>query len=173
MTVAVRTNVTTYATTHVATNMLRSLKQLIQGCGLDPARLLSQWAALEDGVATWLASGHLEALVLEVFDPSDRVDDRRGRFDFTIDYGYYPDGDGELWLDPRAVRQAIIKAGSYPTACDYRFVADTAAGAPPVDGWSSTTLRSTAGMTRRTVGTAIGGGSLGGNLAYYTKTTRS
>jgi HORMA domain-containing protein len=169
MTVAVRTNVTTYATTHVATNMLRSLKQIIQGCGLDPARLMAQWALLENGVATWLASGHLQALVLEVFDSSDRVDDRRGRFDFTIDYCYYADGDGELWLDPRTVRQAILKAGSYPSACDYRFVADTAPSAPRVEGWSDTTLRSTAGMTRRTVGTAIGGGSLGASLAYYTR----
>jgi hypothetical protein len=169
MTVAVRTNVTAYATTHVATNMLRSLKQIIQGCGLDPDLLMTQWAVLESGVATWLVSGHLQALVLEVFDPSDRVDDRRGRFDFTIDYGYYGDGDGELWLDPRTVRQAILKAGSYPSACDYRFVADTAPGAPWVDGWSDTTLRSTAGMTRRTVGTAIGGGSMGASLAYYTR----
>jgi hypothetical protein len=41
---------------------------------------------LENGVATWLASGHLRTFVLEVFDPSDRVDDRRGRFDFTIEW---------------------------------------------------------------------------------------
>ena len=86
MTVAVRTNVTAYATTHVATNMLRSLKQIIHGGELDPARLMTQWAVLENGVATWPASGHLRALVLEVFEPSDRVDDRRRRFDFTIEW---------------------------------------------------------------------------------------
>jgi hypothetical protein len=38
-----------------------------------------------------------------------------------------------------------------------------------VDGWSDTSLRSTASMTRRTVGTAIGGGNMGSSLAYYTR----
>lgn len=160
-------NVHTHASTHVAANVLRSIRQIIKGCGLSTARMLDQWAVLESGVATWLQSGDLEALILEVFDPSDRVDDRRGRFDFTIDYAYYRDGDGELWLDPETVRRTILKNGSYPSACDYRFVATTSPGRPDVEGWSTTTLRSTSGFERHTVGTAVGGGSLGASLAYY------
>lgn len=164
---SVAVNVTTHTSTWVATNMLRSLKQIIRDCGLSIARMAEQWEVLERGVAAWLESGHLEALVLEVFDPADRVDDRRGRFDFTIDYRYYTDGDGDLWLDPETVRRTIIKSGSYPARCDYRFVASTTAGRPAVAGWSSTTLRSTDGFDRHTVGTAIGGGSVGAALAYY------
>lgn len=164
---AVAVNVRTYATTHVATNMLRSIRHIIKGCGLSTSKMLEQWDVLERGVAIWLESRHLEALVLEVYDPSDSVDDRRGRFDFTIDYGYYADGDGELWLDPDTVRRTIIKNGSYPSSCEYRFVASTSSGRPDVEGWQSTTLRSTSGFTRHTVGTAIGGGSLGASLSYY------
>ena len=90
-----------------------------------------------------------------------------GRFDFRIDYSYYGDGDGDLWLDPDTVAWAIKKNGSYPSRCDYRIVADTADGAPRVDGWADTTLRSTDGMRRHAVGTALGGGSMGAALGYW------
>lgn len=170
MTTSVRVNTSVYATTHVATNMLRSLRQLIRGSGLSRERMHRQWEVIERGVATWLASGHLQALTLEVFDPGKPAGaDLVGRFDFTIDYGYYSDGDGELWLDADAVAFAIRKNGSYAPGCDYRFVATTAPGRPSVAGWSDTTLRSTAGFTRHAVGTTVGGGSLGAGLAYYAR----
>jgi hypothetical protein len=163
----VAVNVHTHACTHVATNMLRSLRQIVRESGLSTAKMLEHWEVLERGVATWLASGHLKALILEVYDPADAHDDRRGRFDFTIDYSYYADGDGDLWLDPETVRRTVVKNGSYPSSCDYRFVADTRPDEPHVEGWSGTTLRSTDGFTRHSVGTAIGGGNLGASLAYY------
>lgn len=164
---SVAVNVTTHTSTYVATSMLRSLRRIIRDCGLSTEKMAEQWEVLEAGVATWLDSGHLEALILEVYDSSDRRDDRRGRFDFNIDYRYYTDGDGALWLDPDTVRRTIIKNGSYPSSCEYRFVASTSAGRPNVPGWESTTLRSTDGFGRHTVGTAIGGGSIGASLAYY------
>lgn len=168
----VHVNVTAYATTYVATNLVRSIRQMVRACGLDPSYLTNQWETVERGVAAWLGSGHLRALVLEVYD-STRPDggDLIGRFDFTIDYSYFSDGDGELWLDPDTVAYTIRKNGSYPARCSYRLVADTAPGRPEVSGWRSTTLRSTAGFTRHTVGTAITGGALGASLAYYTKKT--
>jgi len=166
----VQVNTAVYATTHVATNLLRSVRAIIKGCGLDTSRIRDQWEVLELGVSTWLASGHLRALTLEVFDPRRRAgDDLVGRFDFTIDYGYYPDGDGDLWFDPDAVAYAIRKQGSIPSECDYRLITDNAPGRPAVSGWSSTTYRSTAGFTRHAIGTTTGGGALGANLAYYTR----
>ncbi len=172
MTTSVRVNTYTYATTHVATNMLRSMKQIIRESGLSVSKIQSDWAVLEAGVATWLNSRHLRGLVLEVYDPGKQAGaDLVGRFDFTIDYGYYGDRDGDLWLDPDTVSYAVRKNGSYPARCAYRLIADTAAGYPPVDGWSTTTFRSTAGFTRHSVGTAIGGGSLGAGLSYYSRSS--
>jgi Bacterial HORMA domain 2 len=162
-TVSVSTAV--YSATHVATNMLRGLKQIVAGCGLDASKLVGQWSVLEAGVAAWVNSRHLEELLLEVWDtktPNRLI----GRFDFTIDYCYYG-GDGDLWLDPETVAWAIKKNGSYPSGCDYRIVADTALGAPHVDGWSDTTLRSTDGLRRHSVGTALGGCSMGAGLSYW------
>ena len=165
----VSVNTATYAATHVATNMLRGLKNIVAGCGLDTTKLVGEWGVLERGIATWVNSHHLEELVLEVWDkkaPSDLI----GRFDFTIDYGYYSAGDGDLWLDSDTVAWAIKKNGSYPSSCGYRVVAITADGAPAVTGWSSTTLRSTDGFRRHSVGTALGGGSMGAGLSYWKAT---
>ncbi|MEV0283499.1 HORMA domain containing protein [Kribbella sp. NPDC050820] len=172
MSTRVRVNTHTYAATHVATNMLRSMKQIIRESGLSITRLQNEWSVLEAGVATWLDTQHLKGLVLEVYDPlKARGADLVGRFDFTIDYGYYGDGDGDLWLDPDTISYTVRKSDSYPSRCEYRFVADTSPGHPAVDGWSTTTLRSTAGFSRHSVGTAIGGGSLGAGLSYYTRSS--
>jgi hypothetical protein len=152
--------------------MLRGLRQIIRGTGLDPTLLRDQWEVLERGIAAWLRSGHLEALILEVYDPGRQASaDFVGRFEFNIDYGYHPDGDGDLWLDSDAVAFAIRKNGSYPSLCAYRVVADTSPGYPTVPGWSTTTLRATTGFTRHSTGTALSGGGLGAGLSYYTRSS--
>ncbi len=163
---AVSVSTATYSATHVATNMLRGLKKVVAGCGLDTTKLTQQWHVLDNGITAWVNSRHLEELVLEVWDPKD-PDRLVGRFDFTIDYNYYGSGDGDLWLDPDTVAWAIRKNGSYPSSCDYRIVADTASGAPAVAGWSDTTMRATDGLRRHSVGTAVGGGSMGAGLSYW------
>ena len=163
---AVSVTVGVYSATHVATNMLRGLKQIIAGCGLSTSRIMGEWEVLEDGVATWVDSRHLEKLVLEVWD-TRKPDTLIGRFDFTIDYSYYGSGDGELWLDAETVAWAIKKNGSYASSCNYCIIATTSFGAPSVDGWSSMTLRSTAGMREHSIGTALGGGSMAAGLSYW------
>lgn len=162
----VRVNTSVYTATHVATNMLRGVKKIITGCGLDATKLAGEWDVLERGITAWVDSGHLQELVLEVWDPR-KPDELVGRFDFTLDYSYYGSGDGELWLDPDTVAWAIKKKGSFPSRCDYRIIADNLPGAPPVPGWSSTTFQSTGEMRRFSIGTALGGGSTGVGLSYW------
>ena len=167
---SVRVNVTAYAVTHVAAGMLRGLRRIAREAGLPMDYMDDRTRVLEEGVTTWLRSGHLRAAVLEVYDPRQPAGaDLVGRFEFTVNYGYYADGDGDLWLDPDTVRFAVRKAGTYPSACRYRVIADTAPGYPQVEGWSSSTLRDTSGFTRHVTGTAVGGGPLGISLAYYTR----
>src|SRR5690606_24530593 len=137
-------------TTHVAANLVRSLKQIVVGCGLDASKLLGSWQTLERGVTAWLGSRHLQELILEIYDPSS--DGLVTRFDFEIDYGYSPAGDGTLWLDPDSVAYGIRKAGAVPATCAYDVLASTAPGYPPVSGWTEGALRSTAGLRRRSVG---------------------
>lgn len=171
MTSSVRVSTHTHSVTHVATNILWGLRRIVRDSGLDQTKMANQWATLEAGTSAWLASRDLRALVLEVHDPRRAPNDLIGRFDFAIDYGYYPDADGDLWLDPDTVSFAIRRAGTYANACDYRFVADVAPGHPQVDGWSDTTFRSIAGASRQSLGTGIGGGSIGASLTYYRRTS--
>ena len=49
MTTSVRVNTATYSATHVATNMLRGLKRIIAGCGLDVTSFARDFAVLEQG----------------------------------------------------------------------------------------------------------------------------
>ena len=165
MATTVQVNVHTYATTHVATNLIRSLKQLVIGCGLNAAKLVRDWQTLEQGVATWLRTRHLKGLILEIYNPS--TNKLVKRFDFDIDYTYHPNGDGDLWIDPDTVDYAIRKAGSVPSSCFYDIFADTAAGRPDVPGWTTGTFRSTSHLQRRSVGAATGGGDLGASLNYW------
>lgn len=166
----VSVNTHAYSTVHVASNILRGIKQIVRLSGLSTAGLAADWDVLENGCATWLRTGHLRKLILEVYDPSlPAASDLVGRFDFSIDYSYYSDGTGELWMDPDTIAWTIRKNGSYAPACRYRVVADTHPGRPDIDGWSSTTLRSTSGLVRQVAGTATGGGSLGAELSYYRK----
>lgn len=167
---SVQVNSHVYSCTHVATNVLRGIKQLVRGAGLSLGYMSEHWEVLESGVATWLRSGHLQRLVLEVFDSGKSPGAQLvGRFDFDIDYGYYPGADGDLWMDPDAVAFALRKAGITAAQCSYRVVATTSPGRPDVPGWSNTSLRSTDGFTRHASGTIVGGGQLGAGLSYYTK----
>ncbi len=164
----VRVNTTTYTTTYVAGNLLRSLKQLITGCGLDPHRLVgADYTTLELGIKTWLDSRHLEAVTLEVFKPGTGA--LVGRFDFGIDYGYGAADDGGFWLDSDSVAFAIRKSGVSAADCDYRILADNKPGRPDVAGWSTTSYRFTDGFTCHAVGTAIGAGSVGVGITYYAR----
>jgi hypothetical protein len=165
MATTVQVNVHTYATTHVATNLIRSLKQLVVACGLDSSKLLGDWQTLETGVATWLRTRHLERLILEIYNRG--TGQLVKRFDFDIDYTYHPAGNGDLWIDRDTVDYAVRKAGAVPSSCSYDIFAQTAPGRSNVTGWTTGNLRSTANLQRRSVGAAVGGGDLGASLNYW------
>ena len=130
---AVSVNISAYSATHVSSNILRGLKQIVVSSGLDASKVIGQWEVLEDGVAMWVDSSYLTRRVIEVRGGASRGK-LIGRFDFTIDYGYGGNGDGELWLDPDTVAWGIKKNGSYAADCDYRIVAITSPGAPKWTG---------------------------------------
>lgn len=155
----------THTTTYITDKMLVSLFLIIKASGLSPKKLTDEWPALERGIRSWLDSGHLEAVILEVFNP--RTGRLVGRWDFDIVYGYGSDGSSGFWLDTDAIRYAILKAGLWPSECDYRLVTTTSSGRPDVVGWAPTTLRSTDGFTRHSIGTTIGAVGAGSSTAYW------
>lgn len=154
----------THATTYVAENILRSLKNILLYSGLAPDRLVDDWDVLHRGIKTWIDSGHLQKVVLEVYDPVSSA--LIGRWDVQVTYEW-TGGDGQFWTDTDQIRFAIKKAGVLPSSARYRVVATTASERPDVVGWSSTQLRSTDGMVEQRIGTSIEASGLSGGMSYY------
>lgn len=162
-----RVSVNTYAhsATYVTDQLLNSLKRIVIWIGLDTEKFMDNWGSTELAISTWLKSKHLEKITLEVYDP--RTDDLKTRWDFAIDYQGGSDGDGTMWADTDAIRHAIVKCGVIPSQCSYRVLLTNKDGHPDVAGWSSTIFRSTAGLTRQSVGTTIGAGSIAASGGYW------
>ena len=156
-------NTYTHSVTYVTNKMLMSLKEIIRCSGLSPAKFVEDWKVLHDGISTWIQSRDLEAVILEVFNP--RTDKLIGRWDFDIFYGWT--GDGGMYVDTDEIKYHILKAGQWPSACEYRIVVTTKKGRPDVGGWSGGTLRSTDGFVRQSLGTTIDGSGLKSGTAYW------
>jgi hypothetical protein len=154
-----------YTVTYVATKMVNLLKEIIREIGLSPANLAGSWASYEDAIATWLASRHLERVTLEVYDPRDDSLVRK----WDIDVLYSSAGDGSLWVDTGAIRYAIAKAGLAPSSCLYEIKVKNKPGRPRIDGWEPCDFRSTEGFRRYSVGAAVGGNGLSGQVAYWSR----
>lgn len=155
----------TYTAGYLTGNLISSVTDIIKAIGLNPGDLPHD--TLDRGLKVWIESEHLQKLTLEIYSRS--TDLLVGRFDFDLDYTYSSGDTGSFWLDTEQVKFAIRKQGLIPSGCAYRVVTTTKPGRPNVAGWSSTTLRSTDGMTRNAVGTAIGAGSAAAGLAYYSR----
>lgn len=165
MSTHIHINTRTHSVTYVTDKLLTSLKTIIRESGLSPAELTDQWTVLERGIKRWLETEDLEEVHLEVYDPE--TDHLAGRWDFEIFYGY--SGDGAFYADADAIYYHLRKAGLWPGSCAYRIVVTTKPGRPEVGGWSTTTLRSTDGFVRQSIGTAIDGSGLRAGGSYWRK----
>lgn len=163
---AVTVNTYTHSVTYVADNMLKSLKDIIRLSGLDPAAFIDDWDVNMRGIRTWLDTGDLETVKLEIFDP--KTDALLVRWDMDVVYGW-SSGDGNFWVDTEQLKYAILKAGVWPSQAKYRLLLHTKPGRPDVAGWSKGSARSTAGFTKQSLGTTIDHSGLGANAGYWRK----
>jgi hypothetical protein len=163
MSTFVAVNTYTHSVTYVTDKILLSLKEIIRESGLSPEKLTNEWVTLQRGISRWLATRHLEQLILEVYNP--RTNGLLHRWDFEI--AYELSGDGTMWVDTDDIKYHIRKAGLWPSNCDYCIIAVTKSGRPDVEGWSRGKLRSTDGLVRHAIGTTLNGNGLGTRTAYW------
>lgn len=163
---SVAVNTYTHSVTYVADNILKSVKDIIRLSGLDPSNLVDGWSSKMTALKTWLASRHLEAVVLEVFDPY--TDALVGRWDIDVIYTT-GSGDGGFWTDTEQIKYHVRKAGLAPSQAKYRLLLQNKPGRPDVDGWGAAEYRSTAGFVRHSIGSTIEHNGLGGSAAYWRK----
>ncbi len=159
-------NTYTHSVTYVADNILKSFKDIIRLSGLDPSNLVASWESNMRAIRTWLSSRHLETVVLEIFDP--KTDALVGRWDIDVVYTTGM-GDGSFWTDTEQIKYHVRKAGLAPSEAKYRLLLQNKPGYPHVDGWESTTYRSTNGFVRHSLGSTIEHNGLGCSAAYWRK----
>jgi Bacterial HORMA domain 2 len=162
----VAVNTYTQSVTYVADNILKSIKDIIRLSGLDPSNFVGSWDLNLRGITTWMSSGHLERIVLEIYNP--KTDGLVRRWDVEIAYGW-TSGDGGFWTDTDQIKHAILKAGMVPSDARYRLLVDRKPGWDAVDGWVSAQYRSTNGMVRQSLGATVEHSGLGANAAYWRK----
>ena len=164
------TTVVTYSYTHsvtyVADNILKSLKDIIRLSGLDPSSLVSDHASNMRALETWLSSGDLEKVILEIYNPN--TNGLIIRWDIDIVYNW-SGSSGSFWTDTEQLKYAILKTGINPSEAEYNLLLKHKPGAPAVAGWSSTNYRSTEGMIRQSLGSTIDHSGLGANTSYWRK----
>lgn len=163
----VAVNTYTHSVTYVADNILKSIKDIIRLSGLDPSKLVDGWDTYMRALKVWLDGQYLERAVLEIFNP--KTDALVLRWDMDIVYNW-SSGDGGFWTDTDQLRYHIRKAGLAPSDADYRLLLKHKPGAPDVSGWSTSPYRSTAAMTRQSLGSTIEHSGLGANTAYWRQT---
>lgn len=161
----VSVNTYTHTVAFVTDKMLGSLKQIIVGIGLNPANFVGSWSSYDRALKAWLETKDLTEAVLEVTSSTGAF---VTRCDFTIDYSY-GNGEGEMWVDPDAVRHEITKMGKFPSECNYQLKLRVKPGAPEVQGWGDCEFLSTAGFTKQSIGTVIGTSSIGAQASYWRK----
>lgn len=162
----VSVNTYTHSPTHVAKNILKSLKDIIRLVDLDSGMLASNWDTYICAVETWLDTGHLERVIIEVFNPSTNA--LIMRWDIDIVYGW--SGDGSFWTDTEQLKYSIRTIGQLdPSITAYRIVLTTKSGRPDVDGWETTNLRSKYGFVRHSLGSTVSHNGLGVNPTYFEK----
>ena len=160
----VAVNTYTHSVTYVADNILKSMKDIVRLSGLDPANLVDDWSSNMRAIQTWLYSGHLETVVLEIFHPITGA--LVGRWDIDVIYTTGL-GDGGFWTDTEQIKYHIRKAGLSPGEAKYRLLLQNKPGYTPVDGWGPGQYRSTQGFVRHSLGSTIEHYGLGASAAYW------
>lgn len=163
---SVTVNTYSHSTTYVADNILKSIKDIILLSGLDPGAFVGNWQSNLEAIRTWLSSQVLRGVKLEIYNP--KSDALIFRWDIDVIYAW-SGGDGEFWTDTEQLRYAIRKAGLVPSEAKYQFLLTVKPGTPDLPGWSDSTLRSTQGMVRQSLGTTVEHSGLGGNTSYWRK----
>lgn len=153
----------THSVTYVADNILKSLKDIIRLSGLDPSAFIGNWQTNLNAISTWLSTGDLLKVLLEIYDP--RTDRLIIRWDIDIAYEW-TGGDGSFFTDTDQLKYAIRKAGIAPSEARYRLLLRTKPGEAYVAGWSDATFLSTEGMIRQSLGSTIEHSGLGASTSY-------
>lgn len=156
----------THSVAYVADNILKSLKDIVRTSGMDPSNLVNSWDSNMLALRTWIGTGDLKKVVLEIYNP--RTDALILRWDIDIVYAWSA-SDGGFWTDTDQLQYEILKRGVLPKDARYSLLMDNKPGRPDVPGWGPGNYRSTDGMVRQSLGSTIEHSGLGAGTSYWRK----
>ncbi len=97
---------------------------------LNPSAFVDDWESYKRALHTWLGTGDLERVVLEVFNKTTGA--LIVRWDIDIVYSW--SGGGGFWTDTDQLKYHLRKAGVAPSDASYDIKLKTKPGRPDVPG---------------------------------------
>jgi hypothetical protein len=159
-----RTFTQAHSIVFLSDNLRNTLREVIRENGISPEKLVQDWETIEQGIQTWLRSGHLNNIVVEFFKPGAMAS--TARWEFPI--GYAGSGvDDDMWLDKNYLRQLIAKSARPSADCTYRIILCTDPGRPDVAGFSDCSFLSTGSLAARQAGTVIATRHMTAAVTYW------
>src|SRR4051812_45453634 len=110
---ATATTTFTHVTNYFADKMLMLLGNIIRDSGLSMTQFTSVRSVLEQGIKTWLQSGHLRKVTLEIFKPGSTTLVRR----WDLDWDKCDAAESGFWVDIADIKYHLAKAGVVTTHC--------------------------------------------------------
>src|SRR5262245_47268055 len=110
---ATSTTTFTHVTTYFADKMLMLIGNIIRDSGLSMRPCESSRSTLEQGLKTWLQSGHLVKVTLEIFKPGTTTLIRR----WDLDWNKCDAAEAGFWVDIADIKYHLAKAGVVPSSC--------------------------------------------------------
>lgn len=163
MSTFVSTPTYTHTVTHMTDKLLTSISNIIRDSGLDMGRFCRTREVLEAGIKAWLDSGHLDYVVLEIYEPGTEKLIKLWKFEVYTDAA----GDQGFWFDGADIRYHLQKAGAVPAHCDYGVKVQNKPGRPAVTGWSDCSFRDASALRQHSLGTTISVGNTAARTSYY------
>jgi len=160
---ATLTSTFSHVVTHFSDKMLMLLGNIIRDSGLSMEKFIEDRSILELGLKTWLQSGHLRKVTLEIFKPGTRDLIRR----WDLDWDKCDAAETGFWVDIADIKYHLKKAGVMASDCPYRFLVDNKDGRPDVPNFTKTEYADTTGLKQYSLGTTISGGSYGSRTSYW------
>ncbi len=139
------------STTYVATELIRVTQEVIQRRGLPMDFMHNNGELFVNSFRTWITGRYLKGLVIEVWSEESL----RERYDLTLDYATSKN-DEKFDTYIERLRDTLAQRPQLPEGCCYRVVVQLDQDAPPLPGWSETTLRDTTGLEKQNFGNIIG-----------------
>ena len=175
----------TQTTNFVVTSTVGFLFDYAQARGLGTDRISNKREKLESALYTYINTRHLRKVSIEVYEEgASKSDEAIERFDLTYEVKNpddLSDDDIQRLQDKdfnqyrKDVMEQLQDLDSLPSNVDYRILIwcapenDLGQSKPNVEGWSSTTARSTDDLNQKNLGDAVNTGPINGDASLWVR----